>query len=86
MCVSINIREVCVCVCVSINICVHGEKSPGSAQVLSCDLDGYLVSKERSPNPFLILGTLRSSVYYGRQVTLEYSSSHLSSFWLPFRF
>lgn len=44
------------------SILVHGVKAPG-AQVLSCSLDGYLVSrKERKPNPFLTLETLRSSV------------------------
>lgn len=43
-------------------ILVQGVKAPG-AQVLSRSLGGYLVSrKERKPNPFVTLETLRSSV------------------------
>lgn len=42
------------------SILVRGVKAPG-AQVLSCSLDGYLVSrKERKPNPFLTLGVVYS--------------------------
>lgn len=53
---------------------------------MSCNLEGYLVSrKERNFNPFLILETLRRSIYYSRPVVPCACDIHLSSFWLPFR-